>query len=179
MWQREVVTERLADIIQVLQLARKTGVLTAERMDVGGAGVHGTIKLLRGQIIHSVCGEYTGEIALGILMAWGKCHFAFQPVEEPSASFSSISGPLPEPYRHVENAQVGEAPAYGLPKHVRRVEEALALFPMFKLSRAHRQLFLLINGQRTLIELARLLGKRPEEVEALLHDLEQIRLIQL
>lgn len=178
MWQRETFTERLADVIQVLQLARKTGMLTAERMEVGGKGVHGTIKFLRGQIIHSTCGEYTGEKALSQLMTWRGCRFAFLPSEEQAPSPTSSSGRLPAVRVQEERTEARKTPAYGIPIRIRHIEEVLTLFPRLNLSRIHRQLFLLIDGQRTTIELARLIGKRPEEVEALLLDLERARLIQ-
>jgi hypothetical protein len=48
-----------------------------------------------------------------------------------------------------------------------------------KFSRAHRHLFLLIDGHRTTTELAHLMGRRQVEVYALLHDLERADVVKL
>ena len=47
------------------------------------------------------------------------------------------------------------------------------------LSRVHRQLLLLIDGQRSLAELMRLTGKSANEVDLLLRELAQADLIRL
>lgn len=44
--------------------------------------------------------------------------------------------------------------------------------------RLHRRLLLLINGQRNLTALARLMARNPDEVQVLLDDLEQAGLIE-
>ncbi|TMD45306.1 MAG: MarR family transcriptional regulator [Chloroflexi bacterium] len=46
------------------------------------------------------------------------------------------------------------------------------------LSRAHRHLFLLIDGYRGIQELVRLMGREQDEVQRLLNDLELAGLIQ-
>jgi len=45
------------------------------------------------------------------------------------------------------------------------------------LSRAHRRLFLLIDGKRSIDELAPLIGRTPDEVSELLRDLEHASVI--
>jgi predicted transcriptional regulator len=47
-----------------------------------------------------------------------------------------------------------------------------------RFSRLHLRLFLLVDGQRSVVELARLIGKKPEEVQKLLNDLEAIGIIR-
>jgi len=47
-----------------------------------------------------------------------------------------------------------------------------------RLSRSHRQLFLLIDGRRSAQELARLARKSQQDLDALLHDLARIGVIQ-
>lgn len=98
--QRETVTDRLANIIQVLHLGRKTGLLTVER---GDATVieEGFILFVNGSITAAGVGQYNGQEALSRLSAWGACRFAFVPATGslpalppgPSSS-SSPSGPL-------------------------------------------------------------------------------------
>lgn len=51
-------------------------------------------------------------------------------------------------------------------------------FQRLGLSRAHRQLFLLIDGRRSAQELTRLIGRHPQEVLAILADLENAGLIR-
>ncbi len=47
------------------------------------------------------------------------------------------------------------------------------------LSRTHRHLLLLIDGQRSILELVRLIGRSEQEVASFLHDLEQATVIQI
>ena len=60
----------------------------------------------------------------------------------------------------------------GLPYPVLPYDEALVWIERMGLSRAHRQLFLLIDGHRATAELVRLTGRGEGEVYALLRDLE-------
>ena len=65
-----------------------------------------------------------------------------------------------------------------VPYPVRPYNEALAWIERASLSRAHRRLFLLIDGYRSTPELVRLMGRGQEEVNALLRDLENAGLIR-
>ncbi len=92
--QRETVTDRLANIIQVLHLGRKTGLLTVER---GDATVfeEGFILFVNGSITAASVGQYNGQEALSRLSAWGACRFAFVPATGSlPPGPSSSSGPL-------------------------------------------------------------------------------------
>lgn len=55
---------------------------------------------------------------------------------------------------------------------------ALNYIEQIKLSRVHRRLFLLIDGKRSIPDLAHLMGKPPEEIYPLLSDMERAGLIQ-
>ncbi len=68
--------------------------------------------------------------------------------------------------------------ASGVPYPVRPYDEALVWIERVGLSRAHRRLFLLIDGYRSTPELVRLMGRGQEEVNTLLRDLEGVGLIQ-
>ena len=65
------------------------------------------------------------------------------------------------------------------PFHIRQLESALRVIEHMGLSRAHRRLFLLVDGQRSVQELARLTGRSDEEVYHLLRDLENATVIRL
>ena len=75
------------------------------------------------------------------------------------------SQPLPPP------VSVTFYPTQSLAAALREIEQN-------RLSRSHRQLFLLIDGQRSTQELARLAAKNGQEVQALLGDLERIGVIR-
>jgi predicted transcriptional regulator len=65
-----------------------------------------------------------------------------------------------------------------VPYTIRPYNEALAWIERMGLSRAHKQLFLLIDGCRSITELVRLTGRGQEEVSALLRELESAGLIR-
>jgi hypothetical protein len=80
---------------------------------------------------------------------------------------SSQRGPLMD-----EENQVPPLPIFSLDEALRRIERG-------KLTRSHRQLFLLVDGQRSPLELARLIGKSRGEAYELLRDLERAGVISL
>jgi hypothetical protein len=204
-------TDRLADVIEVIQLGRKTGILTAER-GTGSMLEQGVITFVRGQVFQASVGHHKGFPAFSVLKTWGACRFAFTP-SDPSQITQQITQPLPpvsgdsstfralttDPTLHTQamvnhkpagsmgvgeqgmkgagSIQLGPA-AGGVPYPIRPYDEALAWIERVGLSRAHRRLFLLIDGYRTLPELARLMGRVQEEVNALLRDLEGAGLIR-
>lgn len=66
-----------------------------------------------------------------------------------------------------------------IPFATQPLNEALRRIEQGGLSRSHRQLFLLIDGKRAVIELSRLVRKGQEEVVGVLRDLERIGVIHL
>lgn len=65
-----------------------------------------------------------------------------------------------------------------IPYRIRPVEVALRLLEEKGLSRTHRHLFLLIDGQRTVLELVRLLKRGEQEVLGLLEDMKRVKIVQ-
>ena len=74
--------------------------------------------------------------------------------------------------------QAHSAPGVDIPRQHRRLEEALSLIEKAALSRAHRRLYLLIDGHRSSTELARLMGRSQNDIDTLLHDLERAWVIR-
>lgn len=75
---RVTATNRLADVIEVVELGRRTGMLMAER----GAGEmleEGTIYFHGGRAIYAAVERIFGQDALAVLGGWGGCRFAFDP----------------------------------------------------------------------------------------------------
>lgn len=66
-----------------------------------------------------------------------------------------------------------------VPQSILVLNLALRRIEQGKLTRSHRQLFLLVDGQRSSVELARLVGKSQGEVYELLRDLERVGVIHL
>ncbi|HEY4388029.1 MAG TPA: DUF4388 domain-containing protein, partial [Ktedonobacteraceae bacterium] len=73
-------TNQLNNIIQVLQLGRKTGVLHVER-DGNMKSEEGSITFIYGNITSAYIGQLAGQTALNILSGWGPCHFTFLPTQ--------------------------------------------------------------------------------------------------
>jgi hypothetical protein len=63
------------------------------------------------------------------------------------------------------------------PQRTVAADEGLRRISNAQLTRLHRQLYLLIDGKRNYLELVRLIGKLPEDVQLLLGDLERIGVI--
>lgn len=65
------------------------------------------------------------------------------------------------------------------PYHTRQLAAALQIIDNLGFSRTHRQVFLLIDGHRTVVELMRLTGRSYDEISAILHDLERATVIRI
>ncbi|GAC1392886.1 MAG: hypothetical protein NVS4B11_25030 [Ktedonobacteraceae bacterium] len=70
-------------------------------------------------------------------------------------------------------------PNITIPQSTRQLDSALRMIENMGLSRAHRRLLLLVDGKRSLPELARLIGRKEDEVYALLHDLAKASVIRI
>src|SRR5450432_655399 len=81
---RGTATDKLADVIQALQLVRKSGRLTAQRDVSDGIAEIGIIVFREGQVIDASVGQLKGADAFKKLVVWTRCHFLFEPA--PSAS---------------------------------------------------------------------------------------------
>lgn len=74
--QPKTETDRLANVIQVLQLGQKTGRLVVER-NTGSTLEQGIITFVNGQIVQASVNQQQGLDALNWLRSWGHCRFAF------------------------------------------------------------------------------------------------------
>jgi hypothetical protein len=103
-------------------------------------------------------------------------------VEKPSDALNRPAGPLARPSGPLKTVRgqtflfpsvlIILSPTQPLNEALRRIEQN-------KLSRFHRQLFLLVDGQRSFEEVVRLVGKSQGEVYKLLCDLEGIGVIHI
>jgi hypothetical protein len=202
--QKETITNSLADVIQVIQLGRKSGVLTVERGD-GERFEEGMITFVNGQAVEAQTTVLNGQNALRLLGSWGACRFAFIPTPTPEipsipASVSTPAfergmtdkgthpripiSPLRESAarRQASNGRTGQVnsfiPATIVPHLVISLEESLHRVDQLGLSRLHRRLLLLVDGKRNVAEIVRLIGPTQYEVQKLLADLELAEIIQ-
>ena len=201
--QKETITNSLADVIQVIQLSRKSGMLTVERGE-GETFEEGMITFVNGQAVEAQTAAFNGQNALRWLGSWGTCRFAFIPTptsEIPSIPLVSTPAfeqrmrdtgthpripisPLRESAarRQAGNGGTGQVISFisasVVPHLVIPLEESLRYVDQLGLSRQHRRLLLLVDGQRNVAEMVRLIGRTLYEVQQLLADLEQAKIIR-
>jgi Domain of unknown function (DUF4388) len=181
--QRETLTDSLTNIIQILQLGYRSGMLAVER-NAGQTIEEGYIVFSNGRVVDARTNQYSGPAAFNYLNSWGSCRFSF-------INASDIhTTPLPQPYA----PNYGKAPSVSgslapvdasgravhspFPRLSQAGEAAISHPEAAPVQRLHRRLLLLINGQRNLTVLARLMARNPDELQVLLDDLEQAGFIQ-
>jgi len=175
--QRETQTDSLANIIQILQLGYRSGTLTVER-NAGQTIEEGYIVFVNGRAVDARAGPYSGMTAFNYLQTWRSCRFSFINAGNttlPSGSPASNHTSRPQLSGPPASKNVMHSP---FPRLSQAGETAISRPETTRLSRMHRRLLLLINGQRSLTVLARLMARSPDEVQTLLDDLEQAGLIQ-
>lgn len=79
-----LTTSRLSNIVNMITLGRQSGILRIIRGQ-GATREIGQIKFVDGEPVSALLGQLTGPNALGVLMNWGECVYAFD--EYPSADF--------------------------------------------------------------------------------------------
>ena len=77
-----------------------------------------------------------------------------------------------------ENGQT-DTPASAAPYPTQRLDTGLHQIEQHSLSRVHKQLFYLVDGHRSIVDLVRLTGKRGSEIYKLLEDLERAHVIRI
>jgi hypothetical protein len=181
---RGTATNKLMNVIQMLQMACKTGTLLVNRDGMDNTIEQGALSLQHGQIIDASLSPYRGVEALQRLQGWQSCYFVFQALSQhssgslPSIQMSLVTPNLSAGY-HNGTTPMHSIPGGGnVPQRVREINNMLPRFNQLGLTRMHRQLFLLIDGHRTVPELIRLMGHRTDEVDTLLGDLERAGLVR-
>ncbi len=196
MTQRRVTaTNQFSTVIDVLQMGKKTGLLTIERGE-GETFEEGTITFVNGQVVNAAIGRYTGRDAATKLFSWQACRFSFVPLLPGQVAPGMPATPT-EQKKAKDVTQPAQRPFYGSQQTNAAAQDSLSRRPFTSVysrdsidnilltldrqgfSRTHRRLFLLIDGGRSIRELAALIGRAPDETLALLADLEQAGFIQL
>jgi len=195
MTQRRVTaTNQLSTVTTALQLGKKTGILTVERGE-GDTLEEGTITFVHGQVVQASLGLYAARDAATKLFAWQACRFSFVPyspensslptplLPQPQADTRSVTENKHEPF--YENQQTNLAAQDEIDRrpslavYQESMDDVLHILDRQGFSRVHRRLFLLIDGRRSIRELAALIRRTPDETSLLLTDLWQAGLIRL
>lgn len=75
---RVTTADRLSNIIEVVELGRRSGLLTVER-GVPPSLEQGELYFAQGRAIYAMVEGLAGREALSVLAGWGQCKFAFEP----------------------------------------------------------------------------------------------------
>src|SRR5689334_3244006 len=89
---RVTATDRLSNIIEVVELGRRTGLLSVER-DTGSIIEEGAVYFISGHPVFAALASLRGRDALRALSRWAECRFAFDPDAPPPAP--NVSAPVP------------------------------------------------------------------------------------
>jgi len=205
--QQETATDRLVKIIQTIQIGRRSGVLMARRGE-GVTFEEGTITFANGQVTEVSAGRRSGSEALNWLSTWNSCRYIFKPSTTPeltlprtpttldisesetldTATHPSTSTQAPTtakqtaplaPGREDTTRSASAAYTASVPFRTQQIDTGLRIIENMGLSRSHRHLFLLVDGHRSIVELARLMGRNQQEINGLLQDLERAAIIRL
>jgi hypothetical protein len=205
--QQEIAADRLVKVIQAVQIGRKTGELIARRGE-GVTFEEGTIIFVNGQVTEASVGRRNGSEALNWLSTWSNCRYTFKlsttsELTSPrtpttldiseletldTAAHPSTSPQTPNTVKQTAPLAPGGgdttksgSPVHTLPTPYRtlQIDTGLRIIENIGLSRSHRHLFLLVNGQRSIAELIRLMGRSQLEINALLQDLEGAAVIRI
>ena len=172
--QRQTMTDRLADVIHIIHIGGKSGVLAVEREP----GEEGFITFVDGRVVEAQVGSQNGLAAFDYLNTWQACRFSLLThiAHETSTPIYSTQ-PLP-PITQGNNVPDETPVVHTAPLRMQSGEEVLQQPGTMQLPRLHRRLLLLIDGQRRHSDLARLMSRSIDEIQELLDDLERSGLIQ-
>lgn len=191
--QREATTDRLVGIIANIKMERKSGRLQVRRGE-GLTSEEGVLTFMQGQITQANVGRRNGAEALNWLSTWAQARYTFLSLVADGEVSASFTSPPPSSSGRIATspglliAQVNTdslelehsaPPRYELPHACVDLNEATTRIERAGLPRAHRRLYLLIDGHRSISDLIPLTGKKVEEVRCMLHDLEWLGIIQI
>src|SRR5690348_16994449 len=88
---RVTATDRLSNVIEVVELGQRTGLLTVERGS-GSVQEEGEIYFVSGRAVYASLAGLRGREALAGLSRWGSCRFAF---DKDAPRLSSNLAPIP------------------------------------------------------------------------------------
>ena len=146
--------ERLDRVLELARARRQNGMITIEHTQ-GGRVEEGEVFFQTGQPINARVGHLVGQDALNWLMKWRNITYTIG-TEESLQSVSSTPG--------IE----------WLVPQKRGIEREVLALP---LTRRQRFIYFLVDGRRTVADLARCTGKNTQEIELILSELREQGLV--
>ncbi|HEX7734374.1 MAG TPA: DUF4388 domain-containing protein [Ktedonobacteraceae bacterium] len=204
---RDIAAESLGDLLEVARVQQRNGMLRAEYSQ-GGYLEEGEIYLFAGQPIYARTGRLVGVDALNYLLSWRNIHFTFV-VDVPRPPINifasirqhSVTTPLGSRTQNLAPSQLPitdglrwnpqEPQKRAVPPVPQQVStpgiETLVpckigperdIFSL-GLTRRQRLVYFLIDGQRSVGDLARTTNKTLLETEVVINELQEQGLIDL
>jgi len=146
--------ERLDSVLELARARRQNGMITIEHTQGGGVE-EGEVFFQTGQPINARVGHLVGQDALNWLMKWRNITYTIG-TEESLQSVASTPG--------IE----------WLVPQKRGIEREVLALP---LTRRQRFIYFLVDGRRTVADLARCTGKNTQEIELILSELREQGLV--
>lgn len=196
---QNIVVDQLAKIIEAIQIGRTTGSLVVTRGE-GASYETGTLVFLKGKMVRGKAGRREDREAFNWLSTWGRCRYTFvlsitsdTAAEsllggDPSTFIAAmdgekVTGPLKEK-ETTTTPKARDSSASGVlsdsvPYRSKPLEYGMRLIEEKNLSRTHRHLFLLINGERKVVDFKRLLKLGEFEVLSVLYELQDMGIISI
>jgi len=192
--------ESLSEVLELARTRRLNGMITIEHKQ-GGRVEEGEVYFQIGQLIQARVGRLIGQDALNWLMKWHNITYmietddSLQSVAKTTVNDRDKTTPTPlqtyvpsnkMPFTEQAVAQVevnerssilSNIPTPGIewlvPQKRGVVSEVLAL----PLTRRQRFIYFLVDGRRTVADLARCTGKNTQEIELILSELQEQGLV--
>ncbi len=161
-----------ADVLQLISMARKTGVLTVvSRQD------RAQVYFQDGQPVHATCGAASGEEAIYNLLSRSEGDFSFEPspIDCPVTITVDVQSVMLEGVRRVDHIRLlkGDLPSGDAVLNVAPEwpEQAERMSEDGRMGTAERALLALVDGQRTVAELVQASGLPEIDAHEALHSL--------
>lgn len=188
---RENSADRLADILELIYARSYSGLLSVERFE-GGRFEEGEIYFEMGRPVYAHTGHNSGGEAFSRLIEWRQTYFFF----DKDAPHPSVPPVVPRAPKSLEKPAItwqvsdseqrkraGHVPPHSTPapfRDDRIIPRKLVSgvdVQTLSLMRIQRLVYLLVDGQRSIADLARCLSKSPASIKSVLDELQEQGLI--
>ena len=181
--------ENFAQILDIARSRRQNGMMLIEHSQ-GGKIEEGEVLFQTGQPIHARVGRLNGQDALNWILRWYHITYTIA-TEEP---LQAVATTIPAQRNYASSARSNAHPTTGpiisqtqanrsvsvtsngsmlgiewLVPHKRGIEREVLALP---LTRPQRFIYFLVDGHRTVADLARCIGKDTREIEFILSELQ-------
>jgi len=187
--------ESLGGVLELARTRRQNGMMTIEHSQ-GGRVEEGEVFFQTGQPIHARVGRLVGQDALNWLMKWRNIMYtmgtdqSLQSVAKTTVNNRNITTSTPSPTPKSTTGPVSaqlQMNGRGSPlsntstpgiewlvPQKRGIEREVLALP---LTRRQRFIYFLVDGRRTVSDLARCTGKNTQEIELILSELREQGLV--